>query len=387
MRLLPKMLFMFLKFWMNLYLEKKEEVKVMKDSIRKSLINLQEKADELSKQLADPTITSDISKLTSLNKEFSEIKDVVENWLEYQKIETTILDLEKLLKDEEMKDMAQEEKTDCESRLEKLESEIMVQLLPKDKDDARNSFLELRAGAGGDEAAIFVGDLYRMFSRYAERNNWKTEKIKEVVSGPGGFKEVVIKIIGNDSYGKLKFESGVHRVQRVPLTESQGRIHTSTATVAIMPEMDDIEEKDLDMSEIRVDTYRASGAGGQHVNKTDSAVRLTHEPSGIVVECQDDRSQHKNKAKALALLSAKIYDVEKQKAEQEKASERKSLVGTGDRSEKIRTYNFPQGRITDHRLKLTLYNIENFLDGDIDEMIDSLKAQSNAEKLLEIQES
>ena len=378
---------MFLKFWMNLYLEKKEEVKVMKDSIRKSLINLQEKADELSKQLADPTITSDISKLTSLNKEFSEIKDVVENWLDYQKIETTILDLEKLLKDEEMKDMAQEEKTDCESRLEKLESEIMVQLLPKDKDDARNSFLELRAGAGGDEAAIFVGDLYRMFSRYAERNNWKTEKIKEVVSGPGGFKEVVIKIIGNDSYGKLKFESGVHRVQRVPLTESQGRIHTSTATVAIMPEMDDIEEKDLDMSEIRVDTYRASGAGGQHVNKTDSAVRLTHEPSGIVVECQDDRSQHKNKAKALALLSAKIYDVEKQKAEQEKASERKSLVGTGDRSEKIRTYNFPQGRITDHRLKLTLYNIENFLDGDIDEMIDSLKAQSNAEKLLEIQES
>jgi len=381
------MLFMFLKFSMNLYLEKKEEVKVMKDSIRKSLINLQEKADELSKQLADPSITSDISKLTSLNKEFSEIKDVVENWLEYQKIETTILDLEKLLKDEEMKDMAQEEKTDCESRLEKLESEIMVQLLPKDKDDARNSFLELRAGAGGDEAAIFVGDLYRMFSRYAERNNWKTEKIKEVVSGPGGFKEVVIKIIGNDSYGKLKFESGVHRVQRVPLTESQGRIHTSTATVAIMPEMDDIEEKDLDMSEIRVDTYRASGAGGQHVNKTDSAVRLTHEPSGIVVECQDDRSQHKNKAKALALLSAKIYDVEKQKAEQEKASERKSLVGTGDRSEKIRTYNFPQGRITDHRLKLTLYNIENFLDGDIDEMIDSLKAQSNAEKLLEIQES
>ena len=387
MRLLPKMLFMFLKFSMNLKKKKKEEVKVMKDSIRKSLINLQEKADELSKQLADPTITSDISKLTSLNKEFSEIKDVVENWLEYQKIETTILDLEKLLKDEEMKDMAQEEKTDCESRLEKLESEIMVQLLPKDKDDARNSFLELRAGAGGDEAAIFVGDLYRMFSRYAERNNWKTEKIKEVVSGPGGFKEVVIKIIGNDSYGKLKFESGVHRVQRVPLTESQGRIHTSTATVAIMPEMDDIEEKDLDMSEIRVDTYRASGAGGQHVNKTDSAVRLTHEPSGIVVECQDDRSQHKNKAKALALLSAKIYDVEKQKAEQEKASERKSLVGTGDRSEKIRTYNFPQGRITDHRLKLTLYNIENFLDGDIDEMIDSLKAQSNAEKLLEIQES
>ena len=358
----------------------------MKDTIRKSLLSLQKKALELSQKLSDPSITSDISKLTTLNKEFSEIKDVVENWTNYQKIELTISDLENLLKDEEMKDIAQEEKLECEKKLHVLESEIMVQLLPKDKDDSRNSFLELRAGAGGDEAAIFVGDLYRMFSRYAERNNWRTEKIKEVMSGPGGFKEVVLKIIGNDSYGKLKFESGVHRVQRVPLTESQGRIHTSTATVAIMPELDDIEEKDLDMSEIRVDTYRASGAGGQHVNKTDSAVRLTHEPSGIVVECQEDRSQHKNKAKAMALLSAKIYDVEKQKIEQKEATERKSLVGTGDRSEKIRTYNFPQGRVTDHSLKLTILNIENFLDGDIDEMLDSLKAQSNAEKLLEIQD-
>ena len=224
-----------------------------------------------------------------------------------------------------------------------------------------------------------------MYGRFAERSKWKVEKIKEIPSGTGGFKEIVIKVIGADTYGNLKFESGVHRVQRVPLTESQGRIHTSTATVAVLPEIDDIEEKDLDMSEIRVDTYRASGAGGQHVNKTDSAVRLTHLPSGIVVECQDDRSQHKNKAKALGLLSSKIYDIEKQKIEQEKASERKSLVGTGDRSEKIRTYNFPQGRITDHRLKLTLYNIDSFIDGDIDEMLSSLKAQSNAEKLLEIE--
>ena len=358
----------------------------MKESIRKSLTSLQEKASELSQQLSDPSITSDISKLTSLNKEFSEIKDVVGNWANYQEIELTIQDLEKLLKDEEMKDMAQEEKSDCEKKLEALESEIMVQLLPQDKDDSRNSFLELRAGAGGDEAAIFVGDLYRMFSRYAERNNWKTEKIKEVVSGPGGFKEVVMKIIGNDSYGKLKFESGVHRVQRVPLTESQGRIHTSTATVAIMPELDDIEEKDLDMSEIRVDTYRASGAGGQHVNKTDSAVRLTHEPSGIVVECQEDRSQHKNKAKALALLSAKIYDVEKQKIEQEKATERKSLVGTGDRSEKIRTYNFPQGRITDHRINLTLHRLEEFLEGEaFDEIVESLTLQAQEESLSNLQ--
>ena len=357
----------------------------MKQAIRDSLDNIQKKADDLSAKLSDPKLTSDINQLTKLNKEYSEIKDVVENWNRYQELEASIEDLDTLLKDEEMKSLALEEKDQNEKELEKIEAEIMIQLLPKDKDDERNSFVELRAGAGGDEAAIFVGDLYRMYGRFAERNKWKVEKIKEIPSGTGGFKEIVIKVIGTDTYGNLKFESGVHRVQRVPLTESQGRIHTSTATVAVLPEIDDIEEKDLDMSEIRVDTYRASGAGGQHVNKTDSAVRLTHLPSGIVVECQDDRSQHKNKAKALGLLSSKIYDIEKQKIEQEKASERKSLVGTGDRSEKIRTYNFPQGRITDHRLKLTLYNIDSFIDGDIDEMLSSLKAQSNAEKLLEIE--
>ena len=359
----------------------------MKESIRKSLTSLQEKASELSQQLSDPSITSDISKLTSLNKEFSEIKDVVENWANYQEIELTISDLEKLLKDEEMKDMAQEEKSDCEKRLAALESEIMVQLLPKDKDDSRNSFLELRAGAGGDEAAIFVGDLYRMFSRYAERNNWKTEKIKEVVSGPGGFKEVVMKIIGNDSYGKLKFESGVHRVQRVPLTESQGRIHTSTATVAIMPELDDIEEKDLDMSEIRVDTYRASGAGGQHVNKTDSAVRLTHIPTGIVVECQDGRSQHKNKEKALSLLQSKLQNAEKEKAESEQAENRRVMVGSGDRSEKIRTYNFPQNRITDHRIEFSVHNLPAFLDGDMEVMITALLEENQARALANLESS
>ena len=357
----------------------------MKQAIRDSLDSIQKKADDLSTQLSDPKLTSDINQLTKLNKEYSEIKDVVENWNRYQELEASIKDLNTLIKDEEMKSLALEEKDQNEKELEKIEAEIMIQLLPKDKDDERNSFVELRAGAGGDEAAIFVGDLYRMYGRFAERNKWKVEKIKEIPSGTGGFKEIVIKVIGTDTYGNLKFESGVHRVQRVPLTESQGRIHTSTATVAVLPEIDDVEEKDLDMSEIRVDTYRASGAGGQHVNKTDSAVRLTHLPSGIVVECQDDRSQHKNKAKALGLLSSKIYDIEKQKIEQEKASERKSLVGTGDRSEKIRTYNFPQGRITDHRLKLTLYNIDSFIDGDIDEMLSSLKAQSNAEKLLEIE--
>tara|TARA_B100001029_G_scaffold179327_1_gene188425 strand:+ start:2292 stop:3371 length:1080 start_codon:yes stop_codon:yes gene_type:complete len=357
----------------------------MKQGIRDSLNNIQKKSDDLSTKLSDPNITSDINQLTKLNKEYSEIKDVVENWIRYQELEQSIEDLDSLVNDEEMKALALEEKNQHEKELQEIEGEIMIQLLPKDKDDQRNSFVELRAGAGGDEAAIFVGDLYRMYGRFAERNKWKVEKIKEIPLGTGGFKEIVIKVIGTESYGSLKFESGVHRVQRVPLTESQGRIHTSTATVAVLPEIDDIEEKDLDMSEIRVDTYRASGAGGQHVNKTDSAVRLTHLPTGIVVECQDDRSQHKNKAKALGLMSSKIYDIEKQKLEQEKASERKSLVGTGDRSEKIRTYNFPQGRITDHRLKLTLYNIDNFIDGDIDEMVSSLKAQSNAEKLLEIE--
>ena len=357
----------------------------MKANIRKSLENIKLKANELSGMLSDPSITSDIDQLTKLNKEFSEVKDIVNNWDEYLELEKNLVDLEELLKDDEMKELASEEKKDNELKLQALEAQIMIQLLPKDKDDKRNAFLELRAGAGGDEAAIFVGDLYRMYVRFSERSNWKLEKVKEIDSGPGGFKEVVIRVIGNEVYGDLKFESGVHRVQRVPLTESQGRIHTSTATVAVLPEMDDIEDKDVDMSEIRVDTFRASGAGGQHVNKTDSAVRLTHIPTGIVVECQDDRSQHKNKAKALALLSSKIYDIEKQKAEQEKASERKSLVGTGDRSEKIRTYNFPQGRITDHRIKLTQYNVEGFLDGDINEMVESLKAQNNAEKLSEIE--
>ena len=359
----------------------------MKKNIRDSLNSIKAKANKISADLSNPKLTTNVEKLTQLNKEYSEIKEVVENWNNYLIIEQELDSIEELLKDEDMKELAQEEKAQKQNEIRLLEEEIMIQLLPKDKDDVRNSFLELRAGAGGDEAAIFVGDLYRMYSRYAERSNWKIEKIKEIDSGPGGYKEVVIKILGSNVYGNLRFESGVHRVQRVPLTESQGRVHTSTATVAIMPEMDDVEEKDIDMSEIRVDTFRASGAGGQHVNKTDSAVRLTHIPTGIVVECQDDRSQHKNKAKALGLLSSKIYDIEKQKQEMEKASERKSLVGTGDRSEKIRTYNFPQGRITDHRIKFTQHNIENFLDGELTEMIDSLKAQNNAEKLLEIENS
>ena len=358
----------------------------MKDNIRNSLNSIKDKAAKISEDLSNPELTKDIEKLTQLNKEYSEIKDVVSNWNSFLKIEDELESLEELLKDEDMKDLAIEEKNEKLQDIKSLEDKIMIQLLPKDIDDVRNSFMELRAGAGGDEAAIFVGDLYRMYTRYAERNNWKIEKIKELDSGPGGYKEVVIRVQGSNVYGNLRFESGVHRVQRVPLTESQGRVHTSTATVAILPEMDDIEEKDLDMSEIRLDTFRASGAGGQHVNKTDSAVRLTHLPTGIVVECQDDRSQHKNKAKALGLLSSKIYDIEKQKLEMEKASERKSLVGTGDRSEKIRTYNFPQGRITDHRIKLTQHNLDQIMDGDIKSICDALLSENQLAMLSQLEE-
>lgn len=356
----------------------------MKESLKESLINIKKRYDEINASLSNPEITADINKLTQLNKELSDIREIAESWDSFQEHEKNIISLKQMLEDEEMKTLAEEELNAVEIKVKEIEAKIMIMLLPKDKDDERNSFLELRAGAGGDEAAIFVGDLKRMYIRFAERNNWGVEKIKEIESGPGGFKEVVLKVVGKNVYGNMRFESGVHRVQRVPLTESQGRIHTSTATVAVLPEIEDIEERDLDMGDIRVDTFRASGAGGQHVNKTDSAVRLTHIPSGIVVECQEDRSQHKNKAKALTLLSSKIYDIEKQQLEQKKAIERKSIVGTGDRSEKIRTYNFPQGRVTDHRIKFTTHNIDGFLDGEITDLLDSLKAQNNSEKLLEI---
>ena len=281
--------------------------------------------------------------------------------------------------------LALEEKIQNEKELQKIEGEIMIQLLPKDKDDERNSFVELRAGAGGDEAAIFVGDLYRMYSRFSERNNWKVEKVKEVISGPGGFKEIIAKISGKLVYKTLKFESGVHRVQRVPETESQGRVHTSTCTVAVLPEAEEIDDVEIDKSEIRVDTFRASGAGGQHVNKTDSAVRITHLPSGLVVECQDGRSQHKNKTKALSLLSAKLKKEEEENQQAEIASERKILVGSGDRSEKIRTYNFPQGRVTDHRIKLTQHNLDQVMDGDIRSISDALIAENQLEMLAQLE--
>jgi peptide chain release factor 1 len=277
--------------------------------------------------------------------------------------------------------LAQDELREGGERLAALERELQQELLPKDPDDERNVFLEVRAGTGGDESALFAGDLFRMYSRYAERSGWKVELVSASAGEMGGYKEVIAKVIGRGVYSRLKFESGGHRVQRVPATEAQGRIHTSAATVAIMPEADDVEDVVLNPAELRIDTFRASGAGGQHVNKTDSAVRVTHLPTGIVVECQDDRSQHKNKAQALAVLAARIKDQQLRAQQSREAATRRLLVGSGDRSERIRTYNFPQGRVTDHRINLTLYKIQQIVDGDLDELLDALAAEHQAEKL------
>lgn len=283
--------------------------------------------------------------------------------------------------------MAEEEYEDAKKAIAEFEAELQILLLPKDPDDTKNVFLEIRAGAGGDEAAIFAGDLLRMYSRYAEIKGWRTEFMSASDGEHGGFKEVIIKIMGESVYSNLKFESGAHRVQRVPATESQGRIHTSTCTVAIMPEVEEVEAVDINPADLRVDTYRASGAGGQHVNKTDSAIRLTHIPTGIVVECQDERSQHKNRAKAMALLKARIFNAERDKQMQEQSETRRLLVGTGDRSERIRTYNFPQGRLTDHRINLTLYKLDDIVEGKLDDVIQPLRQEYQADQLSAIGDS
>jgi peptide chain release factor 1 len=286
-----------------------------------------------------------------------------------------------MLADPDMRELAEAELADCEAKIEQLESELQTALLPKDPNDERNIFLEIRAGTGGDESALFAGNLLRMYTRYAERCGWKVEIVSENPGEVGGYKEVIIRIVGHGAYSRLKFESGGHRVQRVPETESQGRIHTSACTVAVMPEADEVGEIDINPAELRIDTYRASGAGGQHINKTDSAVRITHLPTGLVVECQDDRSQHKNKAQAMSVLAARLKDRELQTQHAAEASARKSLIGTGDRSDRIRTYNFPQGRITDHRINLTLYKIDAMMDGDLTELLDALAAEHQAELL------
>jgi peptide chain release factor 1 len=306
---------------------------------------------------------------------------VVALYRAYDQAESDIASAQAMLSDPEMKALAEDEIVAARARQQQLEIELQTELLPKDPNDERNIFLEIRAGTGGDESALFAGDLFRMYSRHAERQRWRVELISENASELGGYKEIIVKIIGRGAYSRLKFESGGHRVQRVPATETQGRIHTSACTVAVMPEADEIADVNLNPADLRIDTYRASGAGGQHINKTDSAVRITHLPTGIVVECQDDRSQHKNKAQALSVLAARIKDKQLREVAAKEAATRKSLIGSGDRSERIRTYNFPQGRITDHRINLTLYKIDAIMDGDLDELLGALASEHQAELL------
>ena len=360
----------------------------MKASLLSKLEHIADRYEELGALLSDNDIISDQNKFRDLSKEYAEVEPVVKCFAEYCQIEEDLAEA-KLLRedgDEDMREMAEEEIKSGQQQRETLELELQKLLLPRDPNDSHNVFLEIRAGTGGDEAAIFSGDLFRMYSRYAEGRGWKIEIISERQGEHGGYKEVITRVSGADVYASLKFESGAHRVQRVPETESQGRVHTSACTVAILPEPDEVDEISINKADLRVDTFRASGAGGQHVNKTDSAIRLTHLPSGIVVECQDERSQHKNRARAMSLLQAKLNSSAQDKAAQEQADERKNLVGTGDRSDRIRTYNYPQGRITDHRINLTLYKLAEVTEGDLDAVIEPLRQEHQADQLTALSE-
>ncbi|WP_339339433.1 peptide chain release factor 1 [uncultured Oceanicoccus sp.] len=355
----------------------------MKDSIVQKLDNLLDRHEELGALLSDSEIISDQDKFRSLSKEYAEVEPVVHCYNDYRQTIDDIDEAQALLKDgdAEMREMAQEELSDAQGRRDEMEAELQKLLLPRDPNDSNNVFLEVRAGTGGDEAAIFSGDLYRMYSRYAEKKGWKVEPISEREGDHGGYKEIIVRVTGQDVYAHLKFESGAHRVQRVPETESQGRVHTSACTVAIMPEIDSVDEIEINKNDLRIDTFRASGAGGQHVNKTDSAIRLTHIPTGIVVECQDERSQHKNKARAMSLLQSRILTGIQDKQQQQQADERRNLVGSGDRSERIRTYNYAQGRVTDHRINLTLYKLSEVMEGSLGEVIDPLRNEYQADLL------
>jgi len=345
---------------------------------------LQKRLIELNAELSSENATKDMERYKKISKEHSEINPVVDIYKDFLTKMKNIEDAKEMLSEPEMKIFAQEEIDLAKEEIIKLEKKLQALLLPKDPNDEKNIFLEIRAGAGGDESALFAADIFRMYSRYAERMQWKIEIISSNESEVGGYKEIIAKVIGQGAYSKLKFESGGHRVQRVPDTETQGRIHTSAITVAILPEADEIIDVQINPADLRIDTYRASGAGGQHINKTDSAVRITHLPTGIVVECQDDRSQHRNKAQAMSILAARIKDNQIKEQESQRASERKSLIGSGDRSERIRTYNFPQGRITDHRINLTLYKIDFIMDGDLIDLIDALTAEHQADLLAQL---
>jgi len=354
--------------------------------MQNKLSALSKRIEDLNEELSKEDATKDMERFKKISKEHSDILPVVDIYKDYLKFDKDISDAKEMLSDPEMKNFAQAEIDNGKVELKKIEKELQTLLLPKDLNDDKNIFLEIRAGAGGDESALFVGDIFRMYSRFVERMRWQLEIISSNEAEVGGYKEVIAKISGAGAYSKLKFESGGHRVQRVPDTETQGRIHTSACTVAVLPEADEIIDVDVNPADIRIDTYRASGAGGQHINKTDSAVRITHLPSGIVVECQDDRSQHRNKAQAMSVLAAKIKAGQIQERESKIASERKSLIGSGDRSERIRTYNFPQGRITDHRINLTLYKIDLIMDGDLNTLIEALNSEHQADLLAQLDE-
>lgn len=360
----------------------------MKDSLRTKLDGLQDRLTEVSALMSDPAVIDDQQQFQALAREYAEINPVVECYLRYRRAQSDIEAAREMLRDgdAELRALAQEELAAAQARSAGLDQELNVLLLPRDPNDNRNIYLEIRAGTGGDEAALFAGDLLRMYLRYAEVQGWQTEVLSESEGEHGGYKEVVARLIGTGAYSRLKFESGAHRVQRVPETESQGRIHTSACTVAILPEADEVEAEEINPADLRVDTFRASGAGGQHVNKTDSAIRLTHLPTGIVVECQDERSQHKNRARAMSLLAAKLLSIRQEKQAAETAATRKSLVGSGDRSERIRTYNFPQGRVTDHRINLTLYKLDEFMAGNLDLVIEPLVNEYQAELLAALSE-
>jgi len=353
----------------------------MKDSLRQQFERLAMRLHELDASLADPGVASDMKRYRALSREHAEVESLVGRFRHFEQRERDLATARELLADPEMAEMAQQEVTDAQADTVRLHLELQTALLPRDPDDSRNAFIEIRAGTGGDESALFAGDLARMYLRHCERRGWRSELMSESVSDLGGYKEVVFRIEGDDVYARLKFESGGHRVQRVPATETQGRVHSSACTVAVLPQADEAEEVQLNPADLRIDTFRASGAGGQHVNKTDSAIRVTHLPTGLVAECQDDRSQHRNKAKALAVLAARLRDRDRNERAAKEAATRKGLIGTGDRSDRIRTYNYPQGRLTDHRINLTLYKLQFILDGDLDEVTAALQAAQSAEQL------